>query len=455
MAKDRKNRKKVTVIDNPNEQEILKTAEYSMMQAIWSRFRRHKLAVVGLVIFLFMLVFSLAAPLFEVVTGYPKNYTSLHIKSLPGSIPGIAVSITDPDWNNTEVYENGKEFWFTNIDEENGTALINMTTFENEDYKRKYRFTLKSLGDVDALDSVIETKRDDTGAVVRDEDGKPIREKVGLKEYFIGRAQNKRHIATGQILTYMPPKDGIDTTIDPSTGNGREEYVGPAPMHILGTDGGGHDVLPRLAYGGRISLMIAFSVTFITGLVGIFFGALAGFFGGFADALLLRVIELMGTIPLLPIYMVLVKVIPGGQTPFALILIFSVFGWAGHARMVRGTFFRERSQEYCESAKAIGAGNMRIMFKHLLPNAIAPVITSMSLGVGSIILSESSLSFLGLGADPLTTPTWGALIFEANQYFLNMPWPGIFAGLLIFMTVVSFFFMGDGLRDALDPRQKI
>jgi len=235
----------------------------------------------------------------------------------------------------------------------------------------------------------------------------------------------------------------------------REEDIGEGGPHWLGTDNSGHDLLPRLAYGGRISLTIGFAITAIVGFIGIFLGSLAGFFGGFVDAIFMRTIELMGTLPMLPIFMVLTQIMPGGQTPIAIVLIFSTFGWAGIARMTRGQFFTERGKEYTEAAKAVGAGNMRIIFKHILPNAVAPVVTMLSMTVGGMVLAESNLSFLGLGVNPITSPTWGAIIFEANTYFLEYPWPALFSGLLIFLVVVSFFFLGDGLRDALDPRQKV
>ena len=448
-----KKRKKITVIENPNEQEILSASEYSLAKAVWKRFSRHKLAVVGLVIFTFLLIFTLIAPILEYVTGYQFNYTSLHTKALPGSFSGVAVSISDSEWNNPEKYAD--DFWFTEYDNETGMAVINKETFENPDYHDMYVETVKSYGYVSELDEIIVTERDTRGKPKKDEHGKLIQHSEGLKEFFVGKAHLKRLTQTGQVIEYLPGFDTIDTSIVKRTGKEREIDLGEAKRHILGTDNSGHDLLPRLAYGGRVSLTIGFSVVAIQGFVGLILGSLAGYFGGFVDSVFLRVIELLGTIPMMPLYMVLTASMPGGNSVIVIIFIFSAFGWSGAARMTRGQFLTERSKEYTEAAKAIGAGNLRVIFKHILPNSIAPVITQLSMGVGFVILGESGLSFLGLGVNPITTPTWGALISEAYTYFLDYAWPALFAGFLIFLVVVSFFFLGDGLRDALDPRQKI
>lgn len=444
-------RKKVTVIENPNEQEILSSADYSLSKAIWTRFRRHKLAVVGLIIFLFLLVFTLLLPVIEVMTGYPYNYTSEHQKAVPGSVPGVTVHISDPDWYDPDLYPS--DFWFTHVDFDTGMAEINMDTFNDPVYRDMYIYGVKSYGYVRELNKQRKIVTDHRGyaVAVETEDN----EDTPIDEFFVGRVHRKRNNQTGQILEHIPLFYELRTDLIEKNGKmvEREFDLGPAGMHVLGTDNSGHDLLPRLAYGGRVSLLVAFVVTLFVAFIGIFIGSLAGFFGGFVDAVFLRIIELMGTLPLLPLYIVLTQMY--GQSIFTIIFIFSVFGWPGVARMTRGQFIAERSQEYTEAAKAIGAGNMRITFKHVLPNAVAPTITQLSMSVGAVILSESGLSFLGFGVDPITTPTWGALINEAYSYFTEYPWPALFSGLLIFLIVSSFFFLGDGLRDALDPRQKV
>jgi len=446
-----KKRKKVTVIENPNEQEILSSADYSLSKAIWMRFRRHKLAVLGLVIFLFLLLFTLMLPVIEVLTGYPYNYTSQHQKAVPGSSPGVAVRILDPEWFDTDVYPAG--FWFTDIDYETGMAEINKETFNDPAYHDLYDYKVKSYGYTNELDRRVKIVTDHRGYAIEVETDD---EDAPLNEFFVDRVHRRRNnVGKGQINEYIPLFDDLSTDIIEKNGKEipREEDLGPAGVHLLGTDNSGHNLLPRLAYGGRVSLLVAFTVTLIVALVGIFLGSMAGFFGGFVDAVFLRTIELMGTLPLLPLYIVITQMY--GQSVLTIITLFSIFGWSGVARMTRGQFIAERSQEYTEAARAIGAGNMRITFKHVLPNAVAPTITQLSMSVGGIILSESSLSFLGFGVNPITTPTWGALINEAYSYFTEYPWPALFSGLLIFLIVSSFFFLGDGLRDALDPRQKV
>jgi peptide/nickel transport system permease protein len=445
-----KKRKKVTVIENPNEQEILSSADYSLSKAIWMRFRRHKLAVLGLFIFLFLLLFTLLLPVIEVMTGYPYDYTSQHQRAVPGSIPGVSVQILDPDWYNEEIYPS--DFWFTSFDYETGMAEINMETFKDPAYHDLYFYDVKSYGYLNELDRRLKITTDHRGYAVAEETDD---EDTPIDEFFIGRVHQKRNNLTGQISEYIPIFDNLQEDMVEKNGKMVPRYtdIGPAGIHVLGTDNSGHDLLPRLSYGGRVSLLVAFTVTLIVALIGIFLGSMAGFFGGFVDAVFLRTIELMGTLPLLPLYIVLTQIY--GQSILTIIFIFSVFGWSGVARMTRGQFIAERSQEYTEAARAIGAGNMRITFKHVLPNAVAPTITQLSMSVGGIILSESGLSFLGFGVDPIITPTWGALINEAYSYFTEYPWPALFSGLLIFLIVSSFFFLGDGLRDALDPRQKV
>jgi len=145
----------------------------------------------------------------------------------------------------------------------------------------------------------------------------------------------------------------------------------------------------------------------------------------------------------------------GGGSAIGIIIILAAFGWTGVARMTRGMFLSLRNQEFTEAARAIGASPMRIMFKHLLPNSLAPIIVGITFSIGGVILTESTLSFLGLGVNKILTPTWGGMLDEANKYILDQPWPAVFSGFLIFLTVLAVNFIGDGLRDALDPRLKV
>lgn len=447
-----KNRKKITVIDNPNEAEILSSSDYSFFSMLWSRFRRHKLAIVGLVLMAMMIILAIIAPLFDIIAGYPVTHTGLDKKMPPFSRPGVTVNIKAEDWQNPEKwkseYGSGYKFWFTNEEDptQTGYGEPNTNTLNNPKYREYYDFNLKPFGDISLLDKNI---------VFDDITGE--QEDKGYSEFFTGGyARIKRYNLTGEIITYAPPFEIPDTApVKTTTGEiPREEDLGPAPMHVLGSDSNGHDILVRLAWGARISLIIAIAVVLLESMIGIILGALAGFNGAFVDALFMRVIELIYSIPTLPIFMVLIKFMGGGSM-ILLIIIFTLTGWTGIARMTRNYFLSLKNQEFTEAARAIGASPARIMFKHLLPNSLTPIIVGMTIAIGGIIISESGLSFLGFGINPITTTTWGGMLNEANGYIMDQPWPAIFSGLMIFITVLASNFLGDGLRDALDPRMKV
>jgi peptide/nickel transport system permease protein len=464
-------KKKVTVIENPNEQEILSASTYSFAGMVWSRFKRHKMAVFGFFILVFMILLAICAPLFEVITKYPIKYAGGEPRHLPFSYPGVAVKINDDKWNDPNEYEGGAAFWFDfagpsdwtpqqKYEEalKTGMATLNFKTFEGtyvdkvtgetKAYKDKYITSLKEYGRVASLERRIELRRDEKGNFVRDNNNLTISDEKEIIEFFVSRAQLVRYTKSlNQQVDLIKP---YFTKYDPET----DEILGEAPMHILGTDGSGHDVLVRLAFGARISLFVSLLTVLLGTIIGIILGSMSGFYGGFVDAVIQRIIEIEGSVPQLPILLVLSAFL-GNGSPIALVIILTIFGWMGTARMIRGQFFSIRETEYAEAAKAIGSSDWRIMFKHMLPNAIAPIIVSMTIGIGGIILAESSLSFLGLGVNVIETPTWGGIINEARQYFMSQPWPSVFSGLMIFLVTLSSNFMGDGLRDAIDPRLKI
>jgi peptide/nickel transport system permease protein len=226
-------------------------------------------------------------------------------------------------------------------------------------------------------------------------------------------------------------------------------YGPPNSQYLFGTDSLGHDLFTRLMYGGRISLVIGISAAILPIIFGVIIGAFAGYYGGILDNILMRFTDAFLSVPTFPIYMALAKVM--GQGVFNIILVFSFLGWMVNARIVRGMYLSLKENEYIDAAKAIGVSNLRIIFRHLLPNSMAPIIVSATLTVGGAILSEAGLSFLGLGV-PLNTPTWGNMLTSAQQDIFIAPrlvtWPGI----MIFLTVLSFNFVGDGLRDAMDPK---
>ncbi len=221
--------------------------------------------------------------------------------------------------------------------------------------------------------------------------------------------------------------------------------------HPLGTDELGHDVLTRLLYAGRVSLSVGFSAALAAAVVGILVGGIAGFYGGWPDNALMRFTDIMFSIPELPILIILSRYM--GGSVIGIIGVLSIFAWMSVARLVRGELLKLRHQDFTEAARAIGASDVRILTRHLVPNALAPVIVAATLTVGGAILSEAGLSFLGVGIQP-PTPSWGNMLQNAQDFIWTTPWLAVWPGAMIFLTVLCFNFLGDGLRDALDPRLK-
>ncbi|HBG43373.1 MAG TPA: peptide ABC transporter permease [Firmicutes bacterium] len=229
-------------------------------------------------------------------------------------------------------------------------------------------------------------------------------------------------------------------------------FAPPSWDHIFGTDELGQDVFTRILYGGRISLLVGFASAFTAVVFGILIGSLAGFYGGWLDNLLMRFTDMMMTIPTLPLLIVLSSLLGGSVANIILLMI--IFSWMTTARLVRGAVLTFKQQEFIEAARALGVSSGRIIFRHLLPNAMAPAVVSATLMVGGNIIWESSLSFLGLGIQP-PTPSWGNMLSRAQEYIWTAPWLAVWPGLFILFTVLGFNFLGDGLRDALDPRSKL
>jgi peptide/nickel transport system permease protein len=237
------------------------------------------------------------------------------------------------------------------------------------------------------------------------------------------------------------------------------------PIHLLGTDSLGRDIASRLLYAGRISLGVALIVTVLNIIVGTVIGAVAGAAGGTIDTLLMRFADLMLTLPTLPLLLVLSsslrqfpqlqKLLGSSLSVVIIIAILVIFGWMGLSRLVRGSVLTLREQTFIEATRALGSGEGRIIFRHLVPNSMAPIIVAATLGFGAVIISESALSFLGFGIMP-PVPTWGNMLNEARgaplQYLFTQ---ALSPGFCIFLTVLSVNFIGDGLRDALDPRLKL
>jgi|YNPBryantNP2012_1023418.scaffolds.fasta_scaffold00144_18 peptide/nickel transport system permease protein len=237
------------------------------------------------------------------------------------------------------------------------------------------------------------------------------------------------------------------------------------PIHILGTDDLGRDIFSRLLYAGRYSLLVALITTTLTVIVGTIIGAVAGISGGWVDTLLMRFADLLLTLPTLPLLLVLSSSLRQfvalqnflGSKLSVVIIIFVllVFGWMGLARLVRGSVLSLREQDFIAATRALGGNQVRIIFGHLIPNSLAPIIVAATLGFGGVIISESALSFLGFGVMP-PTPTWGNMLNAARGAPLDYLFTQTLSpGLFIFITVLAINFLGDGLRDALDPRLKL
>lgn len=223
----------------------------------------------------------------------------------------------------------------------------------------------------------------------------------------------------------------------------------PSLQHPMGTDQLGRDNATRVLYGARVSLLVGLLSALIATVLGTLIGALAGFYGGLVDALLMRATDVVLSVPILP----LVIVLSGFLRPnlYLLVLIIGALGWMGTARLVRSQFLSLRSREYVEASRALGGSSARLMFQHILPNSLGPILVSTTLAVGGAILLESALSFFGFGVQ-LPTPTWGNLLNGSSDWLDTAPWLAAFPGLFILITVLAVNFLGDGLRDALDPR---
>ncbi len=228
--------------------------------------------------------------------------------------------------------------------------------------------------------------------------------------------------------------------------------------HILGTDENGRDLLSRLMYGGQISLTVAFFAVLMELTIGTVIGALAGYYGGWIDYALMRITDVFLSIPLLPLLLVLTAIVAASSNKASLgfgviVVIIGGLSWPACARLVRASFLSLREKEFCEAARALGNRDGRIIFRHLLPNAVAPIIVQGTLEVAGVIILESTLSFLGFGIQP-PTASWGNMLANAESNMAIAPWVAIFPGLCILVTVLSINYLGDGMRDALDPNMK-
>jgi peptide/nickel transport system permease protein len=230
-----------------------------------------------------------------------------------------------------------------------------------------------------------------------------------------------------------------------------EFRAAPSADHWFGTDAIGRDVYSRVVFGARVSLRIGILATVISLLIGVTLGAVAGFFGGVSDTVITRIIDVFLAIPYVVLAVAIATVF--GRSENSVILVLGLTGWLAMSRIVRSSFLSLRNLEYIEAARALGFSRARIMFRHILPNALQPIIVYGTIAVGSAILAEAALSYLNVGPqDP--TPAWGLMVAQGKGVLSNAPHMLFFPGAAIFLTVLAFVFVGDGLRDALDPKLK-
>lgn len=373
----------------------------SMWRIVLSQFMEHKMAVVGAVVICFFVLIALSAPLISHLTGLDPDAQNVFNRYQPPFSQALAGQ--DQRENAVEKLIREKPELTQKLE----TALMEKSLV-NTQAPGEALFELTSKPAAEAL---------------------KILEQVGSTEAFEVQ----------------------------KTFRSFESY------HIFGTDELGRDVFIRLIYGTRISMSVGVLVALVSALVGLLIGALAGFYGGKIDTLLMRVTDALLSLPLLPVMIVIAAVdmqkLPWlkamvstqNESIVKMIIILCLFSWMTVARLVRGSILSLREREFILAARTLGATDTTIILRHMFPNVIAPMLVSITLGVGESILFEAALSFLGLGIQP-PTPSWGNMLFNAQELIYQAPFLAILPGLMIFLVVVSFNYLGDGLQDAVDPK---
>jgi peptide/nickel transport system permease protein len=253
-------------------------------------------------------------------------------------------------------------------------------------------------------------------------------------------------ITTILLLALLAP---LIAPFDPDAIDVKSILLSPSSSHWMGTDGLGRDVFSRMLYGARISLLVGFVAVGISTLIGVALGAIAGFYRGWVDIFIMRLVDVMLSIP--TFFLILAVIAFLTPSIWNIMIVIGLTSWMGVTRLVRAEFFSLREREFVLSAQALGAKNFRLIFRHLLPNSLTPIIVSFVLGVASAVLVESGLSFLGLGVQP-PQASWGNILTDGKEYIQFAWWLSLFPGLAILLTVLGYNLLGEGLRDALDPR---
>jgi peptide/nickel transport system permease protein len=250
------------------------------------------------------------------------------------------------------------------------------------------------------------------------------------------------------LLVVVAALANVIAPYSPTSVNLNDQFAPPSLEHLFGTDYFGRDILSRVIHGARISLVIGLVPTMIAMAFGTVVGVTGGFKGGKTDTVLMRMGDIVMAFPSLILAMVVTYTL--GASLFTLFIALAVVGWAGAARVVRSQTLSLKQRDFVTASRAVGVGQSGIMFRHIIPNCLAPILILLTLGIPGAIMAEAGLSFLGVGAQP-PTPSWGLMVNEGQQYLFSAPWASIFPGLAILVTVLAFNFVGDGLRDALDP----
>lgn len=252
------------------------------------------------------------------------------------------------------------------------------------------------------------------------------------------------------VMSLLGILAGWMAPFDPSLTDITKELISPNSTHFLGTDQDGIDIWSQILYGARISLGISLSITLICCTVGLLLGTLSGYYGNRVDQVIMRITDLVLAFPGLLLAIALAATL--GPSLFNLILALSLTGWASYARLVRGEVLALKEKEFIQAARAIGNSNSRIFVFHLWPNLIPVLLVQMTFGIAGVMISESSLSFLGIGA-PTGTPSWGLLLSQGKDVLLEAPHVALFPGLALALVTLGFYFLGDGLQEKLSPRQ--
>lgn len=434
---------------------------------IMKRFLRHKLAVVGIVIVLLLVLLSIFA---DIIAPTP-NIMNLDAALIPPMQEVHCARSKEKIAQSRYLYVTGPA---------NQTALTSSVVTAKGEIQAEFenigaaievlsadgqkRFVPSSFGSMSQTDKVIGESKE--FATFRTKKSHKVMEYLYQFKVVGEHTKPTREVIEGDFLDVEWEDMGVAyLVVDTSTDQRRLHYknapdlkpteteIGPLPKPLLGTDTTGRDMAQRLVQGARISLYVGIVVELISLLIGIPIGAIAGYFGGRIDNWFMRFTDIMFAFPGL-LFAIAVMSIFEERSIITVFIALGLVWWPQIARIIRGQYISLKEYEFVEGAKAIGCSNFRIMTKHLLPNTLAPIIVYSTLGIASAIMSEAGLSFLGIGIRP-PTPSWGTMINEGFQHALDAPHVWLIPGIVIAIVVLAFNFLGDGLRDALDPKLKI